>query len=377
MNKKILILRNPFFNLLIKLGFTDILLDFYWGTNSKKEWQKIKETGFISKPKSLWFEPTMRCNLNCQFCHQNVRRKMKNKELTTAQIKMLLTNIKKMNIDHMAMIGGEIFIRKDIFEIFNIIEKLNINVKIGTNGILLNENIINKLKKYSCIESISISIDGPEKIHNQLRNCSFAFQKAVNALKKISKQDFISVIYSVLLPENFDTSDYLINMAKELNVDRITFMPEMFYSKKDKEISRKIINLKPGEKLFVEQKDEKNLSKYTETVIATLNKIKKIRKKKGFFVPIYPRMANKYAKDFFMNKLYKKRTLICKHFHSVTVIENGDILICPFIHKKLGNILKDDIEKIWNSEKTKKLRKNILRSNLLPICRKCCSADYL
>jgi len=373
--KKILILRNPLFKTAIKFGFTDLLLDLYWGKNNKNEWEKIKETGIISAPKSIWFEPTMRCNLNCIFCHQSERRKLSKKELNINEIEKIFTEAKKMKISNIEMIGGEIFVRKDIFEILDLIEEKNMKVKLGTNGILLDKNRIEKLKRYNCIESISISIDGPVEIHNKLRNYKFAYQKAVEAVKMLSGGNYILVIYTVIFPESENIIEFLIKLAKELKVDRITFMPEMFYSKNDYSNTQKYLNLSPNEKMFVEIKEIENVEEYYNKMVSIIRKIKKIRKEEGVFAPIFPRISYKYPEQFFKNRPIKK--LICKHLFSLTIIENGDVLICPFIHRKIGNLLTNSIEEIWNNPTMIELRKKILSCNLLPVCKKCCAVDYV
>jgi len=377
MNLNLSIIRSPIFKLFIKLGFTDKILDIYWGKNNKSEWAKIKDTGIIEKPYSVWFEPTMRCNLQCEFCHQRERRRISKYEMNIKEIEYFFKQVAEWGIKLIELIGGEIFVRKDFFEILDLIEKYGLKVKLGTNGTLLSQSIIEKLKKYSCIESLSVSIDGPPNIHNKLRGHPKAFELSVNALKQLSKGKFITVIYAVILPENFDNIDFLINLAKELNIDRLTFMPEMFYTKEEIEVTKKYLSLDESERIFVEQRDNINQHEYVDDVIKVIDKIKSIRTKKGVFVPIYPRVSYKYPKDFFLKTLHTKKQLICKHFYSLTVIENGDVLICPFIHRKMGNILQENIEEIWNNEQMREMRRQILKANLLPICKKCCAIDYI
>ncbi|MBU0897286.1 MAG: radical SAM protein [Candidatus Omnitrophica bacterium] len=376
MSTKLALLRSPLFKFLIKRGFTDSILGLYWGKNKESKWKKIEESGCISKPKSIWFEPTMRCNLNCQFCHQNERRKLSKTEMSIKQIDRFFSEAKKWGVNFIEMIGGEIFVRKDIFQILDLIEEKKMKAKLGTNGIL-SENVIEKIKEYNCIESIAISLDGPEEIHNKFRNSPLAYQKAVESLKRLSQNKFIIGIYSVLSPQNLETSEFLIRLAKELKADRLTFMPEMFYSHKDVIATQEYLDLDPQDRLFVEVKEMQNLEEYAEKVIYAVNQIKKIRRQEGVFTPVFPRISYKYPDEFFNNSIGQNKKLICKHFHSFTVIENGDVLICPFIHRKVGNVLEEDLQSIWNNKIMGYLRQKILRANLLPICQRCCAIDYL
>lgn len=370
--KLLFFLRNPLWKVILRLGLVDFVLDIYW-REKKNKWRKIEESGYINKPKSIWFEPTIRCNLNCLFCHQKERRKFLKREMNIKEIDRFLTKMQRWGINRIEMIGGEIFVRRDIFEILDLIEEKKMQVKLGTNGILDDKNI-ERLKKYKCIESIAVSIDGPPHIHNKLRNSPIAYKKAVEFFKKTSSAGFLKVIYSLLLPDDKERIEFLIKLAKELKADRITFMPEMFYSQKDLEKSKEYLEMGDEEHIFVEVCERENR---IEDMIKAIFWVKKFRKKYAVFAPIFPRASYKYPQEFFSYSLHKRRKLICRHFYSFTVIENGDVFICPFIHKKVGNVLEGDPQQIWNNEIMRNLRTKILKNNLLPICRKCCAVDYV
>jgi len=378
MNIKLVFLRNPFFKWAIRMGFTDLMLDFYWGRNDRGQWERVENTGYMARPKSIWFEPTMRCNLNCIFCHQNERRKYKIREMSLEEINVFLEKARAENINLIEMIGGEIFVRNDIFDILDLVEDKGMRIKLGTNGILLDDNSIAKLMKYRCIESIAVSVDGPPHVHNTLRNSPVAFEKATGLLKKLGHNpNFATVMYSVLLPENLESVPFLVTLARELKVDRLTFMPEMFYSRKDISATREYLNLKEEEKLYVEVREGIDLEEYVKKVLSVLKMIDKSRKKEMVFVPVFPRISRKYPRSFFKGEINTEKKLICRHFYSLTVIENGDVLLCPFIHRKIGNVLEDEIEELWNNNIIRELRREILQRNMLPICRRCCALDYL
>ncbi len=377
MNIVLTVLRNPLFPFLIKAGLTDPLLDLYWGKNTKNEWIAIENTGFIKKPKSIWFEPTMRCNLNCVFCHQQKRRELQHKEMSLKQIDEFLTKARNWGINLIEMVGGEIFVRKDIFEILDLIEEKQMKVKLGTNGTLLNKKGRNRIKRYKCIESIAVSIDGRPETHNKLRNSSIAFQKAVESLRDLSQGKFLTGIYSLLFPGDTDTQRFLIELSKKLKTDRLTFMPEMFYSPEDIVKTRRYLSLLPEENIFVETKRLENIEEYSKKIVDSIKNIRDLRRKERVFASIFPRVSYKYPLEFLTNSLSQNKRLICRHFYSLTVIENGDVLICPFIHKKAGNVLEEDIEDIWNNKIIRQLRRKILKANMLPICKHCCSLDYI
>jgi radical SAM protein with 4Fe4S-binding SPASM domain len=107
-----------------------------------------------------------------------------------------------------------------------------------------------------------------------------------------------------------------------------------------------------------------------------IKSIYRLRRKYRLFAVIYPKIAYKIPDQFFKGN-YSKR-LVCKNFNTLVIAVNGDVNICPFINKKVGNIKEQSIAEIWNNDKMVSLRKTILKSpTLLPICQTCCSAEAL
>jgi len=376
MDLKLKLLRSKLLKQLLRWGLTDAILGLYWGREDSSLWEDIKNTGYIDRPKSIWFEPTMRCNLHCDFCHQSARRNLNFRELNIQEIEKFLDYVKSWGIELIEMVGGEVFIRDDIFEILDLIEVRGIKVKLGTNGSLLNQDKVERLKAYKSIESIAISIDADREVHNSLRKSKDSFQKAYRALELLCSAPFIVGLYAVITSENLDFIGYLIDLASKLEVDRLTFMPEMFYSGDDIKKTSEMLGFSQDDRLFIQQKELEDKKIYLQKNIDAICEIKDLRKKGTAFTAIYPPIAAKYPLEFFQGQVREKHNLLCNNLNSLTVIENGDVLICPFIYKKIGNITEDDPSKIWNSESMQNLRKDILGNNLLPICKKCCSLGY-
>lgn len=50
-------------------------------------------------------------------------------------------------------------------------------------------------------------------------------------------------------------------------------------------------------------------------------------------------------------------------FNSVHLVPGGDVYVCGWSDEKIGNVLKEDIEKIWGGEKAEKIRKSIIEDS--------------
>ncbi len=80
-------------------------------------------------PQSVTFELTLRCNLSCQMCPLDIPRMMHDKthhdhikerqsaELSTDEVKRVIDDIAAMGVGDMTLTGGEVFLRKDAFDV--------------------------------------------------------------------------------------------------------------------------------------------------------------------------------------------------------------------------------------------------------------------
>lgn len=151
------------------------------------------------KPFRLNLYITDRCNCRCKIC--SIWKK-NTKELSSQEWNRFFK--KNKNFSWINLTGGEIFLREDIKDIFKVMAKNCKNLHIlnfPTNG-YLTEKIVSDVKFLKKIYKkhliISISIDGPEKLHNKLKGKDI-FKNAINTyiqLKKINKKVFFSYTMS-------------------------------------------------------------------------------------------------------------------------------------------------------------------------------------
>ena len=377
LNITLLLRRSPLLRGFIRMGLTDALLNAHSGSNDPAYWRQVQSTGVIERPNYLWFDPTIRCNLGCRFCHQSSRRRSATHELDKAAISRLFAQSAACGIRAVDLIGGEIFLRSDIFDILDAVQRCGLRVKLGSNGTLIDASVADRLTRYDCIESITVSVDGPEAIHDGLRGVPGTYEKAVRGLRFLVKKNFVAAVCAILTPQGTSVIDFLMELAHNLGIDRLAFIAEMFYSNADIDASGKMLDAHEPQPFFVEVKEGVDSAAYAETMAAYVNRIKEQRARRGVFTVILPRIAAEFPREFFSGRLRESLKLMCKPMSVLNVMENGDVRICPFINITCGNIVNDSIEHIWNNERMRSLRKTILSSNLLPICSRCCGADYI
>jgi MoaA/NifB/PqqE/SkfB family radical SAM enzyme len=137
----------------------------------------------------LFWEATLRCNLNCLHCGSDCVRDNSTaiNEIGVDLIKNELKEIVRYySSDRItfAIIGGEPLIRKDVINVGAFAAELGYKWGITTNGMLLSSKIIKKLKDAN-LSTISISLDSIEKDHDTLRNYEGSYKKVVSVIRNL------------------------------------------------------------------------------------------------------------------------------------------------------------------------------------------------
>ncbi|MES9901885.1 MAG: radical SAM protein [Sedimenticola sp.] len=158
----------------------------------------------LSAPILVDFNITNRCNLHCPFCYANSTKDAED-ELDFDTIKSILFQLDEMNVQRVSLVGGEPFIRDDIFDILSVCDHLDFSLIINTNAYLLTEEKIKRLKKHN-ISGVMISLDGPKDVHDKLRGKG-AYDKVVASISYFKKHKIPHASLFTLTAQN---AEYLI-----------------------------------------------------------------------------------------------------------------------------------------------------------------------
>ncbi|HUS51890.1 MAG TPA: radical SAM protein, partial [Candidatus Bathyarchaeia archaeon] len=140
-------------------------------------------------PLHLIFYVTSQCNLRCEHCFYWQNLNKKDKELSLEEIEKISSSMGPLL--WLSLTGGEPFLRSDLGKIVKIFVKNNQvrHLSIPTNG-YLTERIVSETEKIvsqnpKTTFSISLSCDGPEKIHDLIRGKKGAFKRMVETAKEL------------------------------------------------------------------------------------------------------------------------------------------------------------------------------------------------
>jgi len=333
---------------------------------------KIKETGIVNLENvDFDFLPTLRCNLNCKHCRQKELRP--DKEWTEIKDEMSLDEIEKawdkINVKGkiVKINGGEPFVKREMFEIFDYFKKRGAFNIVATNAsIFANPANIEKLKTYGLVE-ITSSIDGIGKVHDEIRGYKNLFNIMTNFVKVMAK-DHKVLLECCIQKGNANQLPEILKLKIKLGIYKIRFQLPVFTTKKEIEEASTAM----GEQLNYEAQASEE-PKY-DFEFDDLMRSYKIMKESGITFDMHPKFfGNNQELPFlcFNRNVRSKYNLLCTYMFRAKIDPNGDLRFCPYIIKSFGNIKTDRFEDIWNSKEFREFRKKILKNNMLPSCENC------
>ncbi|KYK28925.1 hypothetical protein AYK20_06390 [Thermoplasmatales archaeon SG8-52-1] len=154
------------------------------------------------EPRFGLYELTLRCNMNCIHCGSSAGQKRK-KELTTEEWNKVTKQLADLNCKEITLLGGEPFIRKDWYEISKEIKDLGIKVTYMSNGFLIGEKVIKKLRKIEP-KTVSVSIDGATKeTHDKIRQLKNSFDRCLEVISNLKKAGINTTVITSINKLNF------------------------------------------------------------------------------------------------------------------------------------------------------------------------------
>ena len=145
------------------------------------EKQQIKEHPL----RQLFWECTLRCNLNCRHCGCDCKKTAGIMDMPLHDFLRVLDSIARKTDPHRVMIvvtGGEPLMRKDLEECGRAIYQRGFPWGMVTNGLFLTRERLDALMAAG-LHSATVSLDGFATDHNWMRGNPHSFERAVEAIR--------------------------------------------------------------------------------------------------------------------------------------------------------------------------------------------------
>jgi radical SAM protein with 4Fe4S-binding SPASM domain len=167
-------------------------------------------------PLSVHFDLTYRCNERCVHCYLDHD---DHGEMTTAEVKGVLDQLAAAGTFFLIFSGGEILLRKDLFEIVAYARALQFDVKLKTNGILVSERHAAELRELGVRQvQISVYSHRPE-VHDAITKVPGSLLRTLAAIRFLTAQGVRVMIANVLMQQNAADYPGVRALAEELGVD--------------------------------------------------------------------------------------------------------------------------------------------------------------
>ena len=307
--------------------------------------------------KDLFLEVTLKCNARCEHCGSSCGDTILKDEISAKSLKKTLKDIsEKYNANEILLniTGGEPLVRKDLFDIMKYASSLGFRWGMTTNGMLINDEIINKMIETN-METISISLDGLKKTHESFRKVPNSFDKIINNIKKLQQIPSIKIVQvtTVANKKNIRELEDIYKLMKELKI-----------------VSWRVINVDP----IGRAKNNNDILLNKDDYKYLFNFIKEKRKENLMKVEY----GCSHYLGIDLEKEIRDTYFLCTAgLYVASILSNGDIFICPDVERRKefiqGNIKTDNFVDVWeNRFKIFRIENRTKCSK----CKKCSSWKY-
>ena len=167
----------------------------------------------LGVPISVHIDLTYRCNERCVHCYLDHD---DHGEMTTDEIKGILDQLAEAGVFFLIFSGGEVFLRRDFFEILEYARRLLFNVKIKTNAVMIREVEARRMRALG-VDTVQVSIYSHRaEVHDAITKLPGSFERSISAIRLLKRQGLKVTIANVLMTWNLGDHVEIRNLADEL-----------------------------------------------------------------------------------------------------------------------------------------------------------------
>jgi len=295
---------------------------------------------------TVHFNSTKSCNLSCSFCYDNAVRG-RSDNLTIDTIQQLAIDVAECGGRRVILSGGEPMIRSDWQDIAKEFDKYGMEVSIATNGTLIKDQVVEFVKTLNK-PTLSISLDGGEQVHNQIRGSETAYKRTVAGLERLKTTNIPFHINTVLFKGNLSEIGTLTKFARDFDCSvRLTLLHDNGRA------------------------NEIDTQPFDAEEILKIREYCHILRKSGIniFLNLPPLLQ-------YVDEIIPSRGAACGWAENFCgVLANGDVTICGVASNEpqlvAGNILKERFKDIWQNAELFAETRDFDTCDLKGICGKC------
>jgi SynChlorMet cassette radical SAM/SPASM protein ScmF len=131
---------------------------------------------------------------------------------------------KPLGLKSVKLTGGEPTIHPQFRELVTLIAKAELDIKMETNGTLIDDDLAEFLKQTPEVSFISVSVDGSTaEIHDALRSVPGSFKRAIAGINALVGEGFQPQLICSVHKENVSQMDEVVALAERLGCGSVKF----------------------------------------------------------------------------------------------------------------------------------------------------------
>lgn len=341
-------------------------------------WSSRKIDYPILPPDMVQVNFTFRCNLACAMCSMSEQMRFleergRRTEIDSDTFKKIIRETKGLGVENILFIGGEPFLRRDLFDLVSHAKGSGLNAVIVTNGVLLDENNVNR-----CIDSgvdwLSISIDAAsEESFNRIRGKDILGKVIKNieilneAKTKRGRELPKIVVVCTIMDDNLEELLDVVHLAGRLEAGRIIFQPVVM-NNADQSCRD------PDSSIFIHPSRFNILDEAVDSLIA----YKKSSPKNFNFIANSLKHLN-LAREYLKSPLRSNNVWPCyAGYNRLQIAQDYRIYFCippnETLDASFGDVGKDSLKSLWYSKEAS-IRRRLIRGCDVPCLQWCSYRD--
>lgn len=162
-------------------------------------------------------EVTFKCNLSCKHCY--IKASEGKQEVSTSDLKKIITDISKLRPLWLVLTGGEPFLRDDFIDIYTHAKKLGFLIVIFSNGTLIREDVIKCLRELPPFLIELTTYGYTKNIYEQVTGVKGSYELYKRGLNLLLENKIKFRLRSICMQTNKDEISDIKDFAKKIGVD--------------------------------------------------------------------------------------------------------------------------------------------------------------
>ncbi len=337
-------------------------------------------------PRRVSFTVTNVCNLRCRMCGQwsengyirgssHVR-----PEMHLADWKRLVDEMAGNGVSWVLIRGGEPFLFPGILELFECLSAKDLPISLDTNATMLKRFAPDLLRLKNL--HITISVDGPEEVHDAVRGVPGSFKRieeSLAALREAEREAGRTIHRSIaftISPYSLRGLGDMPDVARRLGIPIISIVPYYYFPEPVGKTYEQEMRDELGCPTFSWRGFHHDCSGVDSDEF--LRQLRKFRATLGS-VEVFPYMdlSEEDYRCWFSDATTPIGSPDCWMLDELIDIQpNGEANFCvDFPDYSIGNVRNSTIKELWNGERAARFRE-LRRRKPLAICHRC-GAKYM